>query len=175
MKKFLEFIKEDISAESKLLAAILHNDEDGIKKAIKEGANLNKKIFHNNMTPLIYCVYNQDNHCAKILIDAGADINIADESNYTPLLLSAYLGNKEMVKILFSNKNVDVTRKTDKGRSFIDMNYDDLVKYYKTYDFQKQLLNKNENNFSLLPKKYLNPKIKEEYPYLIAADELNLL
>ena len=56
-----------------------------ISKAIKKGADINGKT--DGETPLICAIrYNKKPYeAAMLLIDAGADVNAADDTGYTPV------------------------------------------------------------------------------------------
>ena len=79
---------------------------ESVKLLVEKGAKLNEK---NNLgdTALMAAVLNFDIRpeantgiIVKILIDAGADVNILDNKNNSPLLLAAYRKNKGIIKML---------------------------------------------------------------------------
>ncbi len=69
---------------------------------------------------------------AKILIEAGADINIGDNENNTPLHIASWFGSFETVKLLIDN-GADLRVKTQKGNYplalAVNGNHDKIVRY----------------------------------------------
>ncbi len=53
---------------------------------------------------------------AELLIANGADVNIINNHQHTPLCCTAYAGRKDVVKLLL-NENTDVNFKDNQGRS----------------------------------------------------------
>jgi ankyrin repeat protein len=79
---------------------------ESVKLLVEKGAKLNEK---NNLgdTALMAAVLHFDIRpeantgiIVKILIDAGANVNILDNKNNSPLLLAAYKKNKEIIRML---------------------------------------------------------------------------
>ena len=90
-----------------LFFSITKNDADGVKNAIKDGANvngLNPITFEENQeqaTPLTYAS-GLDNRgtIIELLVNNGADINLHDTYDFTPLLIAAMAGQYENLKTL---------------------------------------------------------------------------
>ena len=51
-------------------------------------------------TALSWASYGGKTECVKLLIDAGADLNVRDKEGITALYLASYYGNTECVKLL---------------------------------------------------------------------------
>ncbi len=72
---------------------------------------INQRVFGSN-TPLLYVIRSHEISqkrvkMIKLLLDRGADIEIADESmKYTPLLFAIYNGDYDIVQLLFE-RNAD--------------------------------------------------------------------
>ena len=70
-------------------------------KQDKGASSLDGKFVGENPTPLIAALYFGYNDIAKALINIGADINKPnDYPFYSPLMVAAESGNKEMVNLL---------------------------------------------------------------------------
>jgi len=66
------------------------------------------------VTPLLLSILIEKYEMAKILIEAGADINIGDNEDNTPLHMASWFGNFEIVKLLML-KGANQYIKTGKG------------------------------------------------------------
>lgn len=90
-----------------LYVAIIDGDCDklpGIIEAIKSagnGANIINGIGE-DVTPIKYCVIHNRIECLRILIDAGADVNVVpnDQNHYTALLTAVGQQNRERLEII---------------------------------------------------------------------------
>ena len=56
----------------------------------------------------------------KMLLDSGADINLTDEQNMTPLHYAVISGGKEAVSLLLEN-GADTSIKTKEGKTALDI------------------------------------------------------
>jgi ankyrin repeat protein len=74
--------------------------------------------------PLHSAVANRDGalalKMAKLLLERGASVNVAQHGGWTPLQQAAAHGNVELVQLLLS-RNADPAAKADDGRSAIDL------------------------------------------------------
>ena len=59
-----------------LVKAVRENDVEGVRKALKNGANPDILVGKYEIPPLIYATYSEMSEIAKALIDAGADVNL---------------------------------------------------------------------------------------------------
>jgi hypothetical protein len=71
-----------------------------IKQHIAAGTNINERDPFGGSSPLISAVVFGKTESARILIDAGADINFQNNDGSTPLITAAYFCRPEIVKML---------------------------------------------------------------------------
>jgi ankyrin repeat protein len=100
--------------------------DEQIELAIKAGAYINRKD-DTNRSALYLAVMGNRVSTVKLLIDAGADVNVTSKSGYTPLLITAHYGYLELAKLLKEN-NANLEAKVD-GRNAIGHA---LYRYKKT-------------------------------------------
>ena len=72
---------------------------NNIKYLISKGIDLNNKDS-DDYTPLIYACYVQQNKIAKLLIESGADVTIANKKGETALSILNKQSNKEVLDLL---------------------------------------------------------------------------
>jgi ankyrin repeat protein len=85
-----------------LHAAVLY-DHKLLPYLLKKGAKVNEKSKEMGYTPLHYAARFGMCDIAKILIDAGADVNSQDINGQTPLTHAVEVNNKEMTEFLKKN------------------------------------------------------------------------
>jgi ankyrin repeat protein len=94
------FAKEGSFSEDLLMAA-KKQDIDGVRTALKQGANVNAIDKYGGMTPLINSIsYKDDPYITKMLLDSGADPNLKDFNGWTPLMHAGYNNKKNTAKLL---------------------------------------------------------------------------
>jgi ankyrin repeat protein len=57
-------------------------------------------MFRTGWTPLIFMVSRSNIEGVHRLLDAGADVNKAENDGWSPLVMSAELGNLELVQVV---------------------------------------------------------------------------
>jgi ankyrin repeat protein len=62
---------------------------DSLKTLIKDGADVNKRDDLTGDTPLMYVASSSDRWCLKILLEAGADVNLPNMHGITALMRAA--------------------------------------------------------------------------------------
>jgi ankyrin repeat protein len=72
-----------------------------VASLIKSGAKINYSSFDDGLTPLIAAAQHGHLEVVKILISAGADINLKDGGG-SPLFWAAFFSQKEVFKYLLS-------------------------------------------------------------------------
>lgn len=90
--------------------AVVSNSMEAVKQHIAAGTNINEKDPFGGSSPLISAALFGKTEMAKILIDAGADINFQNNEGSTALHTAAFFCRPEIVKMLLE-KNADKTIK----------------------------------------------------------------
>ena len=84
--------------------AVITDNLEALKQHIAAGSNINEKDPFGGSSPLISAAVFGKPDAAKILIDAGADINFQNNDGSTALLTSAFFCRTEIVKMLLDKK-----------------------------------------------------------------------
>ena len=90
--------------------AVVSGNKEAVKQHIAAGTNINEKDPFGGSSPLISAALFDKAEIAKILIDAGADINFQNNEGSTALHTAAFFCRPEIVKMLLE-KNADKTIK----------------------------------------------------------------
>src|SRR5688500_10230098 len=106
------------AADVRLLLAAIKCDTNAMDAALKDGANVNAIVVGSETPLAIMCGCSVD--ATRLLLDRGADPNVADDKGLTPLLAAIILNRPDMVQLLISrganvNAIAHVTAKTDSG------------------------------------------------------------
>ncbi len=94
--------------KEQLFYAVVQKDVSKLNKLILDKADLNAKVSSDGNTPLILAVYVGSLEISKLLIKAGADIEIGNNDGVTPLMQSVKVDSPEITKFL-----IDAGAKTD--------------------------------------------------------------
>lgn len=123
-----------------LMLAIENNNVKSAKTMIKNkdslGININDKGVRGDGYSALHKAVDKGNvEIVKVLIDAGADVNIrtADHFENTPLLLAAYNENLEIVKLLVeAGADIDIDNNEDTDAPFAAYENGDMemVRYF---------------------------------------------
>ena len=131
---YIDYFEND--AMTFVLAAI--NNEIDIMRSMlsKNKQYVNIRTF-DGLSLLNVVVISKAHSSVEFLIDNGANVNVADEETYTPLMLAASLGDVKMAKILISkgaNINfVDLGGETALDRAIINNGKDsEIAKYLRS-------------------------------------------
>lgn len=89
-------------ADKALLAASLHGDVQGIKKAISDGANVNIQDDE-GFTPVNRSAKLSYFHLVKYFVELGADVNIANREKISPLHYGVEYNNVKIIKLLLAH------------------------------------------------------------------------
>ena len=90
--------------------AVVTNNLDALKQHIAAGTNINEKDPFGGSSPLISATVFGKPEAARILIDAGADVNFQNNDGSTPLHTAAFFCHPDIVKMLL-DKHADKTIK----------------------------------------------------------------
>lgn len=100
-------IQDNRSRPRRLFAAIEYNIADSVKELLTAGTNPNAKMTvkaKNNerdyYTPLIAAASYKNPEIIKMLIAAGANVNLGTKNGFTPLHYAAWHRNTEIFKML---------------------------------------------------------------------------
>jgi ankyrin repeat protein len=112
--------KEEASAsevkapEVDIHTAVVTDNMEAVKQHIAAGTDLNEKDPFGGSSPLISAAVFGKTDMAKVLIDAGADLNFQNKDGSTALHTSAFFCRPEIVKLLL-DKGADKTLKNNFG------------------------------------------------------------
>ncbi|MEQ8224198.1 MAG: ankyrin repeat domain-containing protein, partial [Candidatus Eremiobacterota bacterium] len=115
--------------------------KDTLNKAIKNDLDINKENVNARLvqdwTPLTVAVYCQNIKACKLLIDKGADVNLAQDGGMTPLDLAACYGLKDIAELLIEH-GADINMKDNK------IGWSSLMGavFYRQYDMVEYLISK---------------------------------
>jgi ankyrin repeat protein len=107
IRGYIEHIRESKSANQlakELISAILFDDFDECKRLIQAGANLDfveaPNVVSPGDVPINWAVAKNNTNIIKLLIDAGADVNLTDSNGWSPLHVAASRGYAHSIKLL---------------------------------------------------------------------------
>ncbi len=105
---------EEVGPQGDLWRAAVFGDTDGVERALKSGAEIDKKAASGN-TALMMAVVADNLGVVRLLLDKGSGIDTQeDEAGFTALIYAVDLGYLEMIKLLLS-ENADVDMQNDDG------------------------------------------------------------
>ena len=95
--------------------------EDIVRILLRNHANPNSSSQNGfQVFPLHAALGNQQDIIAKMLIEAGAEVNVVQSSRITPLHIAAQYGNIDMIIILLEN-GANIAIQTDQGQTASDL------------------------------------------------------
>jgi ankyrin repeat protein len=97
--EFLTEAEEKISSDQFFDAAI-DNSVDIIKEYIKQGGDVNIRNPHSSQTSLMYATMDINLEIMKLLIDAGADVDVKTDNGSTALMYACANDSADAVKML---------------------------------------------------------------------------
>lgn len=195
MKKYYDFINEAKKLEENpLIQSAKRGGSSSVKKYIKSGEyDINDRDSYQR-TALMWSCLNKFLMVSKILIDAGADVNLVDKDHRTALMMSY---TPKTIKLLLDN-GADVNIKNNNGDNvamswltYYTNNPEKLLEYLKLFIVHGLNLDyvnpRNNMNFyeklreiykdSNVIQEYMDenyPQYKEEYELKQNVNKFNL-
>lgn len=119
--------------------AVVTNNLEALKQHIAAGTNLNEKDPFGGSSPLISASVFGKPEAAKILIDAGADINFQNNDGSTALHTAAFFCHPDIVKMLL-DKGANKTIKNKYGATAYESVSLPFKDVKEAYDMMGQML-----------------------------------
>jgi hypothetical protein len=119
--------------------AVLTDNMDALKQHIAAGSNLNEKDPYGGSSPLITASLFGKPNAAKVLIEAGADINFQNNDGSTALHTGAFFCRPEIVKMLLEN-GADKSLKNKFGATAFESVAGPFSETKNTYDMMGKIL-----------------------------------
>lgn len=141
IKNIYDTSEENVAGITSLMSAVTSDDLNGVKFFSKAGPALINQQNIGGATALHLACRDSSFEVIKILIDNGADVNIADNEGWTPLMRASLAAKKEAVDLLLT-KGAQASALNLAGESAIfhaassDCN-DCLGLMFAKYDFAK--------------------------------------
>ncbi len=113
--------------------AVLSGNEEALQQHIAAGTDINSKDPFGGSSPLITAAVFGKADMARILIDAGADINFQNNDGSTALISAAFFGRPEIVQLLL-DAGADKTIKNKYGATAYESVITPFSEAKGTYD-----------------------------------------
>ena len=95
--------QQDPTCTNNIHAAIINNDLESVKTLIASGSDINEKEPASGSSPLTTAAMMNRKEIARLLVEAGADLNQANNDGSTALHTAAFFCRTEIVKLLLEN------------------------------------------------------------------------
>ncbi|KEG13176.1 ankyrin [Trypanosoma grayi] len=105
-----------MTTEADFFTAVATKDKALLLRLIAEKKNVNTR-GERNRTPLLMCVWDDYAEGARLLLEAGADVNALDDLHDTPFLLSGAEGRVEIMRYILKYGKPDFTVRNRYGGS----------------------------------------------------------
>lgn len=114
MDKLIDLNKEDQHGRRALHIAAGKGDLSAVENYLRRKLEIDA-LDKDHQTALLDAVNSAEPRIVGTLIDAGANVNLADAYGQTPIYLAAVTGNKKIVELLIAAK-ADINARTTNGR-----------------------------------------------------------
>lgn len=111
---------QDNEGWSCLHVAIFHDDPGIAGDLIAAGADVDANVYATGRTALIQALEDGKFDIARMLLDAGADVNRHKDGRTTPLMAAVAAGQDDLVRALI-DKGAEVNVRTDDGRTALSI------------------------------------------------------
>lgn len=119
--------------------AVLTANEEALQQHIDAGTNLNERDPFGGSSPLISAALFDKAEMAKMLIDAGADLDVQNNEGSTALITAAFFGRPEIVRMLL-DAGADKTIKNKFGATAYESVAAPFREVKSTYDMMGKML-----------------------------------
>jgi len=119
--------------------AVVTNDIETIKQHIAAKSNINEKDQFGGSSPLISAALFGKTEIAKLLIDAGADLNVQNNDGSTALITAAFFCRPQIVRMLLEKK-ADKTLKNNYKQTAYDAVSGDFDIVKPSYEALRKML-----------------------------------
>lgn len=119
--------------------AVVSGNIEALKQHLAAGTNINEKDPFGGSSPLISASLFGKTDMAKILIDAGADLNFQNNDGSTALHTSAFFCRPEIVRLLL-DKGANKTIKNKFGSTAYESMVVPFADVKQVYDMMGQML-----------------------------------
>ncbi|WP_257666120.1 ankyrin repeat domain-containing protein [Parapedobacter tibetensis] len=119
--------------------AVATGDEEALRQHIAAKSDINAKDPFGGSSPLITAAVFGKTDMAKILIDAGADLNFRNNDGSTALISAAFFGRPEIVQLLL-DAGADKTIKNNYGATAYESVAAPFSEVKNTYDMMGKML-----------------------------------
>jgi hypothetical protein len=119
--------------------AIISDNLEAVKQHIAAGSDLNVKDPFGGSSPIISAAVFGKTEAAKLLLDAGVDINFQNNDGSTALHTAAFFCRPEIIKLLL-DKSADKTIKNKFGATAMDNVSAPFAQMKDTYDMMGNIL-----------------------------------
>lgn len=117
--KKVSYFQKVSTPKTDLHTAVLKNDIKTVKEHITAKSDLNIKEAVGGSTPLISACLFGKTEIAKLLINAGANLNIQNNDGSTALITASFFCRPEIVKMLLAKK-ANKTIKNNYGQTALE-------------------------------------------------------
>jgi len=132
--------KSDIEApELDIHTAVISDNMEAVKQHIAAGSDLNVRDPFGGSSPLISAAVFGKTEMAKVLVDAGVDLNFQNNDGSTALHTAAFFCRPEIVQLLLE-KNADKTIKNKYGATAYENVAGSFTDIKAAYDMMGKVL-----------------------------------
>lgn len=125
--------------ETDIHTAVVTENHDALKQHIAAGTNLDERDPFGGSSPLISAAVFGKPEAARLLIDAGADVNFQNNDGSTALHTAAFFCRPEIVKMLLEN-GADKTLQNSYGATPLDGVAGPFEETKNAYDMMGKML-----------------------------------
>lgn len=122
-----------------LHTAVATDNREAVKQHIAAGSDINEKDPYGGSSPLISAALFGKTEIAKLLMDAGADINFQNNEGSTALHTASFFCRPEIVKMLL-DKKADKTIKNKYGSTAYESVAGPFADLKPTYEMLEKML-----------------------------------